>query len=90
LPGLIVSVEDATGEYSWQLQGVEMPTNKRIYLSQPLNGKEYKLTDRLTELRQQWKSRLQMVKKVNADAVMLGKEPPETEDPYDLIELDYK
>jgi hypothetical protein len=31
-----------------------------------------------------------MVKKVNADAVMLGKEPPETEDPYDLIELDYK
>ena len=90
LPGLIVSVEDATGEYSWQLQGVEMPANKRIYRSQPLNGKEYKLTDRLTELRQQWKSRLQMVKKVNADAVMLGKEPPETEEPYDLIELDYK
>ena len=23
-------------------------------------------------------------------AVMLGKEPSETEDPYDLIELDYK
>jgi hypothetical protein len=31
-----------------------------------------------------------MIKKLNSDAIMLGKEPPENEDPYDLIELDYK
>ncbi len=90
LPGLIVSVEDSTGEYGWQLQSVEMPHGMRIYMAESLNGQEYKQTDRLSELRKQWKSRLQMVKKVNSDAIMLGKEPGETEDPYDLIELDYK
>lgn len=90
LPGLIVSVEDATGEYSWQLRGIEQPDAKLIYRYQPLDGKVSKHTDRLTELRKQWKSRLEMAKKVNADAVMFGKEPSETEDPYDLIELDYK
>ena len=90
LPGLIVAIADATGEYGWKLESIEMPTNMRIYLTQPLNGQEYKPTDRLTELRMQWKSRLNMVKKANADAVMLGKEPTETEAPYDQIELDYK
>lgn len=90
LPGLIVSVEDSTGEYGWLLQGIEKPVGKRIYLSQPFNGQRYKPTDRLTELRSQWKSRHDMIKKLNSDAIMLGKEPPENEDPYDLIELDYK
>ena len=90
LPGLIVSVEDATGEYGWYLKGIEQPEDTRIYRYEPLDGKKFKRTDRLTELRKQWKSRLGMVKQLNADAVMLGKEPSETEDPYDLIELDYK
>lgn len=90
LPGLIVSVEDATGEYGWYLKGIEQPEDTRIYRYEPLDGKKFKRTDRLTELRKQWKSRLGMVKQLNADAVMLGKGPSETEDPYDLIELDYK
>ena len=83
-------VEDSTGEYSWQLQSIEKTNNKRIYLSQPLNGQQYTKTNRIQELQNQWKGRLRIVKKFNSDAVMLGKEPTETEDPYDLIELDYK
>lgn len=90
LPGLIVSVEDATGEYGWYLKGIEQPDERRIYQYKPLDGKEFKPTERLAELRKQWKSRLANVKKVNSDAVMLGKEPSENEAPYDLIELDYK
>lgn len=90
LPGLIIKVEDSSGEYIWHLQSIEKINDMRIYLSQPLNGQHYTKTDRIQELRNQWKGRLRIVKKFNSDAVMLGKQPTETEDPYDLIELDYK
>jgi hypothetical protein len=67
-----------------------MPDKQRIYHSEPPNGERYERTDRIDLLKKTWKQRLALIKKANADDVMLGKEPTETEDPYDLIELDYK
>ena len=90
LPGLILAVRDSTDEYCWELRGIEMPEKQRIYHSEPPNGDRYERTDRIDLLKKMWKQQLALIKKVNADAVMLGKEPPVTEDPYDLIELDYK
>ena len=90
LPGLIFSVQDSTGEYGWELRGIQMPKDVGIYLEQPLNGDHYQRTTRLALLKDEWRARLGHVKKANADDVMLGYEPGETEDPYDLIELDYK
>ena len=90
LPGLILAVRDSTDEYCWELRGIEMPEKQRIYHSEPPNGDRYERTDRIDLLKKMWKQRLALIKKANADDVMLGYPPKETEDPYDLIELDYK
>lgn len=90
LPGLIFSVKDSTDEYSWEIRSIVKPNGSRIYLSEPLNGDHYKRNDRIKTLKTEWRARLGHVKKANSDDIMLGCEPGETEDPYDLIELDYK
>jgi GLPGLI family protein len=92
LPGLIVQVYDKNREYEWTLLGVQRVQNKEIYLSAPVNydaDKSYEPYDRRELLRKMNKSNMGIAKKLNADDIMLGKEP-HISSIRDLIELDYK
>ncbi len=92
LPGLIVQVYDKNREYEWTLLGVQRVQNKEIYLSAPVNydaDKSYEPYDRRELLRKMNKSYMGIAKKLNADDIMLGKEP-HISSIRDLIELDYK
>ena len=93
LPGLIVQVYDKDHEYEWILKGIQREQDKEIFLSSPVNydaGKRYESVDRRELLRKQIQNKLRIAKKLDADDVMLGKDPQILGNIRDLIELDYK
>ena len=93
LPGLIVQIYDKNHEYEWVLKGIQREQDKEIFLSSPVNydvGKRYESIGRRELLHKRSRNNLGIAKKLNADDIMLGKDPHISGNIRDLIELDYK
>ena len=90
LPGLIMRIEDMNSENEWTISGIEI-SKDFIFLDKPFDDNQYVLSDRKTVLKNEWKKRIRLQQKINADMMAIGKvEAVQTNLPYDLIELDYK
>jgi len=75
--------EDYGGLYGWADPTGDNPVNYDA-------GKRYDSIDRRELLRRRSRGYLAVAKKLNADDIMLGKEPHISSTIRDLIELDYK
>ena len=92
LPGLILKIEDDSGNFSFQIESLRDAHNEGIFLAQPLKmeATEYVEGNRIEMLKKEADDCRKIIRKVNRDMQRLGKSKMLSEKNVYLLECDYK